>query len=39
MVLATIQSNILVIERKSEHGQLTNAEHNSLDSLIKKQCQ
>jgi hypothetical protein len=37
--LTLIQSNISVIEQKSEYGQLSTAEQNSLDSLIKKQWQ
>jgi mannosylglycoprotein endo-beta-mannosidase len=37
--LTLIQSNISAIEQKSEYGQLSTAEQNSLDSLIKKQWQ
>ena len=39
LALALIQSNISAIEQKSEYGQLSTAEQNSLDSLIKKQWQ
>jgi hypothetical protein len=34
--LASIQSNISVIEQKSEYGQLSTVEQNLLDSLIRK---
>jgi hypothetical protein len=39
IALSLIQSNISAIEKKSEYGQLSTAEQNSLDSLIKNQWQ